>query len=644
MMVQIQIPGYRVEQELGRGGMASVYLATQESVDRPVALKVMAGHLGGEAVFRERFIREGKLVARLNHPHIITIYDIGAVGDLLYIAMEYVSGGDLRQRLAQGTLCWQEAIRILKPLAAALHFAHQQRIIHRDIKPHNILFRGDQQPVLADFGIAKSLGSQTLTEVGAVLGTAAYMAPEQALGQVIDGRSDLYSLGVVFYEMLVGQRPYDADTVPAMLMQHISAPIPRLPEPQARVQGVLDKLLAKQPGDRYASGAELAAVLEALEREVRGSNDSDILATIAEPTPPKPRVVSPLSRPSRRETPIWPWITGVSLLILLMGLAIWLSRHELSQALVGKTAVVTQPHDMGVGRDPVPLIQPDSGSTPTVTGFYDGIKQAAGTQITSNPATDTTPKATTTDDPGLTRFLGSTQVPTTGLSDATQTTSSQAQPKDSKAAAQYRKSAEAGDARAQVQLGWLYQQGDGVPQDDAVAASWYTKAVVQGDAEAQMYLGWLQQEGKGVAQDYVGAAELFRLAGTQGNAQAQMYLGWLYQEGKGVAQDYEQAATWYRKSAEQGNAQAQMYLGWLNQEGNGVPKNDKLAVRWYQKSADQGNAQAQFYLGWLYQEGRGVKQSDTQAVRWYQKAVAQGHTEAQTFLANLQKEGRVSDD
>ncbi len=656
----VQIPGYQVERELGRGGMASVYLATQLSVDRPVALKVMAGHLGDEAIFRERFVREGKLVARLAHPNIITIYDIGAADDLLYIAMEYISGGDLHKRLAKGALSWLEAVRVLRPLAQALHMAHQQQIIHRDIKPHNILFRADGQPVLADFGIAKLVGSQTLTQTGAVVGTAAYMAPEQALGDKVDGRADLYSLGVVFYEMLVGQRPYDADTVPALLMQHIAAPIPRLPAAQAPAQGILDKLLAKQPADRYLHGAELAAALEALEHQqapalLYSSADAATEIRAPEPIPEPPaRQRRPVIQTRRREPPVWPWLLGLAGFVLISAGALWLGRHELVQAL----GLVPRPVPERVedrAHKPVPelilaekpaqdvsvvALSPPSDATPgSATGFYDSIKGGAlATGVAQVPVSsavvvsetrDPVPVATTATpavatDVGVGQFLGQ------------QGAATQASSPGNKTAQAQRKAAEAGNVRAQVQLGWYYQQGEqGLIQDDAAAARWYALAVAKGDAEAQMYLGWLTQEGRGVGQDYARAAELFAAAGKQGNAQAQMYLGWLYQEGNGVAQDYEQAADWYRKAADQGNAQAQMYLGWLYQEGKGAPQNDRLAARWYQKAADQGNAQAQLYLGWLYQEGRGVKQDHAAAARWYRKAIAGGNAEAQGFLDKL---------
>lgn len=631
-----QIPGYRIERELGRGGMASVYLATQLSVDRPVALKVMAGHLGDETIFRERFIREGKMVARLTHPNIITIYDIGAEGDLLYIAMEYVPCGDLRQRLNKGPLPWLDAVRVLRPLAQALHFAHQQQIIHRDIKPHNILFRDDGQPVLADFGIAKLVGSQTLTQTGAVLGTAAYMAPEQALGDKVDGRSDLYSLGVVFYEMLVGQRPYDADTVPALMMQHISAPIPRLPSAQAPAQGVLDKLLAKQPADRYLHGAELAGALELLERQTLGHAPPQaeeltyITAPAPEPAPEPVRRRKQHNDAQRSEGPVWPWLLGLAGFVLLASAAIWLGRYELIRILAldvdSARKVNTLPDLENQTTPPLILVDnqnrdaatpnaeptPDvAGATPpqVATGFYDSLKErAATTGIAQVPVSTTTviaqtetqpvatPAATETSrlveaDPSVGQFLGQ--------QGAASTT---AQLQGNKTAQTQRKSAEAGNVRAQVQLGWYYQQGEqGLSQDDAEAVRWYTLAVAKGDAEAQMYLGWLTQEGRGVPQDYAKAATLFTAAGNQGNAQAQMYLGWLYQE------------------------------------GHGVPQNDRVAARWYQKAADRGNAQAQLYLGWLYQEGRGVKQDNAAAARWYRKAIAGGNTEAQGFLDKLPK-------
>lgn len=262
--MDIQIPGYEIERELGDGAMAVVYLATQRSLERKVALKVMAAALANDASFCERFLREGKTLARLSHPHTVTIYDIGNVGSLYYMAMEYLPNGTLKERIAAG-LSPEQGLVWLRQIASALGYAHAQGLVHRDVKPANILFRADGGAVLSDFGIAKALDDRTqFTQAGFAVGTPSYMSPEQARGQEIDGRADLYALGVVLYEILTGQLPYVGTDSLSTALAHITQPLPELPIAQGRYQEILTRLLAKDPNDRYPDAAALIAALDRL--------------------------------------------------------------------------------------------------------------------------------------------------------------------------------------------------------------------------------------------------------------------------------------------------------------------------------------------------------------------------------------------
>ncbi len=262
MTTNLEIPGYTLEKCLGAGGMAQVYLALQHSLNRRVALKLITL---GDAELRERFIHEGRMVARLNHHHIITIHDVREFPGGCYMAMEYAEGGALDQRIRQG-LTAEQALTFLRQIAAALDHAHQQGLVHRDIKPANILFMANGDAKVADFGIAKdSHQDRHLTQTGFVLGTPIYMSPEQALGEQATSRSDLYSLGVMFYEMLTGSRPYQARDNQALLALHVHQPIPRLPAALARYQEVVDRLMAKRPEARFATAAELLAALSQLQ-------------------------------------------------------------------------------------------------------------------------------------------------------------------------------------------------------------------------------------------------------------------------------------------------------------------------------------------------------------------------------------------
>ena len=265
-----RLTGYDIERQLGKGGMAIVYLAHQEKFERRVAIKVLATHLQVDAGFGERFLHEAQVVAQLNHPHIIPVYDVGRQDDCHYIAMEYLPGGDLRQRLGEGVEV-EEAIYVVKTIAGALDYAASKHCVHRDIKPENILFREDGSPVLSDFGIAwkkdfDPVSTQSLA--GIVAGSPSYMSPEQSKGGDIDGRSDLYSLGVVFYEMLVGRVPFQGDSAVAIELQRLSAPAPELPPEVAAFQDFMDRALALDPQQRFQTGHDLADALESLEREL----------------------------------------------------------------------------------------------------------------------------------------------------------------------------------------------------------------------------------------------------------------------------------------------------------------------------------------------------------------------------------------
>jgi hypothetical protein len=258
----MHIPGYQIERELGQGGMAIVYLALQESLHRHVALKIIKPVLTTDEEFAQRFLREGRIIAQLSDPHIVTVYDIASYEGIYYLSMEYLPGGTLQQRIREG-LPLKQAMTVARSIAEALHYAHHRGIIHRDIKPQNILFRENGSPVLTDFGIAKTLGSTTrMTRTGLSIGTPRYMSPEQIRGQDVDARADLYSFGVLFYEMLTGDVPYNANDSFALAMMHVTSPIPELPPELRRFQPLLNKLLDKDPNQRFQSGQEIVAALD----------------------------------------------------------------------------------------------------------------------------------------------------------------------------------------------------------------------------------------------------------------------------------------------------------------------------------------------------------------------------------------------
>ncbi len=241
--------------------MATVYLAIQENFQREVALKIMSPALSQDESFSERFLREARIVSRLVHPHIVTVHDVGIQNGHHYLSMEYIEGQDLKERLP--SLNSEQLFRIAKEIARALDYAGRKGYVHRDVKPENIMIHNlDGRAVLMDFGIARAADSaSTMTRTGTALGTPHYMSPEQARGDPIDSRSDLYSLGVLLYYMLVGRVPYEAESPVAVGIKHVSAPIPKLPSELSSYQFLIDKLMAKQPDDRYQTGSDVVEAL-----------------------------------------------------------------------------------------------------------------------------------------------------------------------------------------------------------------------------------------------------------------------------------------------------------------------------------------------------------------------------------------------
>jgi formylglycine-generating enzyme required for sulfatase activity/predicted Ser/Thr protein kinase len=258
------VGGYRVVETLGRGGMATVYKAYEAGPDRYVALKVLPSEFLHDPVFADRFRREARLIARLEHPAIVPLYAYGVDEQVPWMAMKLVEGGPLSSLLRAGRLDPERAVSILRGVAEALEFAHSQGVIHRDVKPHNVLLE-EARVFLADFGVARAVeGSTLVTPTGLLVGTPEYMAPEQARGASPDGRSDTYALGVIAYEMLTGRVPFTAATPMAVLIKHLLEPIPAprkedVPEPVARA---LLKCLAKHPEDRWESPTAFVRALE----------------------------------------------------------------------------------------------------------------------------------------------------------------------------------------------------------------------------------------------------------------------------------------------------------------------------------------------------------------------------------------------
>jgi len=384
---------YRIVEQIGLGGMATVYKAYQPALDRYVAIKILPAYYAHEPGFAERFTREARAVAKLTHPHVLPIYDFGQEDGLSYIVMQCVDAGTLKDMMGQ-LINLTTVADIIEQLAEALDYAHEQGVIHRDVKPSNVLMDRGHWVLLSDFGLAKMVeGSVQLTGSGVGVGTPAYMAPEQGQGLKVDQRADIYSLGVVLYEMVTGQVPYEAETPMAVVVKHITQPLP-LPRAlnsdlHESVERIIMKALAKNPADRYETAGKMAA---ALRKAIAGMATA---VTGAAPSPPAgpagvagtvdaptvfddggaTQVVSSLiapPAPRRKRFPIWlVVVVGVLLLVLLLGsfILIRLARIERVQQVMqatqtaeAQTMITEAPLGPGGDKPPPPPERPPPGA------------------------------------------------------------------------------------------------------------------------------------------------------------------------------------------------------------------------------------------------------------------------------------------
>src|SRR5215207_659631 len=363
---------YRIVRKLGTGGMANVYLAEDEVLGRRVAIKILNDRHAGDGQFVERFRREAKNAASLSHPNIVSIYDRGEAEGTYYIAMEYLDGRSLKELIvARGPAPIHIAVDYARQILTAIRFAHRHGIVHRDIKPHNVLVDGEGRLKVTDFGIARA-GVSQMTEAGSIIGTAQYLSPEQARGAPVDQTSDLYSVGVVLYELLTGVVPFSGDTPVEIAMKHLSDP-PRPPSVERSdippdLDMIVLRALAKDPDDRFQTAEEMDAELE---RVSRGAGVTTATADAATavlsggalaaaqtsiiPPPRPPAATRPgyrYAEPPPRRRPVWPWLLAL-LLVVMAGVAGWYAFGQIQDSLGGGSTasvpfVVAQREDLAV--------------------------------------------------------------------------------------------------------------------------------------------------------------------------------------------------------------------------------------------------------------------------------------------------------
>ena len=369
---------YVLERSLGSGGMGEVYLAHDEVLDRDVALKVLRSHYAGDEEFAERFLREARSAASLSHPNIVQVYDRGETEDgISYIAMEYVPGGTLKELIDErAPFGAREAAGVAAQISLALEAAHERGVIHRDIKPQNVLVASSGDLKVTDFGIARAASAVTSSASSAVFGTAGYISPEQAMGEPVGPASDLYSLGVVLYEMLTGELPYTADNSIAVCMKHVTEPLrpprtlnPAIPE---QMNALVVKLLAKNPLDRYTSAAGLLTDLERVQ-------DGLPLILSAEATtqplgpPAAPRSVAGRQKGSRTLA-----VAAVAMLVLLSAVLFGFLQggteqgslpraQSVARGIIGPPAKAAIKTVKTGATDPVPSVPPTASASPTAS-------------------------------------------------------------------------------------------------------------------------------------------------------------------------------------------------------------------------------------------------------------------------------------
>jgi hypothetical protein len=341
MVGDVLVGRYELEELVGAGGMSSVFRARDRVLERTVALKVLHQRLTGEDEYVERFRREARMVAGLSHQNIVTVIDRGEDGGTPFIVFEFISGQNLKQLVQRdGPLPVERALELAIQIAHGLAFAHANGYVHRDVKPQNVLLNGDGQAKVTDFGIARSLEVKGgVTQTGAVLGTSDYIAPEQAQGRPVDEHTDVYSLGILLYELLTAELPFSGDNFVAVAMRHINEPPPsvseRRPEVPLRVDAAIQKALAKEPGDRFATMVDFGRELDACLEEVRVGNGTSATMVLppappaaGPPPPPRAPVAGRTGPRRRRRVPLVPALVAIGVAVVAAALAIVLVRDD----------------------------------------------------------------------------------------------------------------------------------------------------------------------------------------------------------------------------------------------------------------------------------------------------------------------------
>jgi serine/threonine protein kinase/TPR repeat protein len=620
---------YEIRELLGEGGIGQVHAAYDTILQRNVAMKSLRPELLSDANFVERFRAEATSLARLNHPNITTLYSLIPDGKNLYMVMELVRGHTLDDILAKrrAPLDVRESLAVISQAADGLNYAHSMGVIHRDIKPSNLMLAENGVLKIMDFGIARVRGSQRLTRSGSIVGTLAYMAPEQLRGEEGDESSDLYSLAIVLYELLSGAPPFNADSeydlMQAQINQRPDRLVQRVPGLDSKIESAILRALAKKPDQRFKSARAFSDALGATGLRVDAPkilhNDTRLIeapATPIEIAPPRRSAVA-------RLTSALPNIPGLSsdLRAVVYGGG---GALLLAALVIGGFVFFSSPKPPYVV---TPKLTPPGGvALQTPSGTNPAAQITPATVVPPGPLADLIAAANRGDPDaqnqlGIKYALGEDGLPRD----------------DVKAVDLYRQAAYQGFAKAEVNLGDMYFYGrGGLSQSYLDAQSWYLKAAQQDSPLAQFRLGVMYEKGLGTNKDVLRAVQYYQSAANEGYAEAENLMGIFYATGTGgITEDDKQAVAWYQKAADQSFAKAEKNLGDMYFYGRGVDRDYKQALDWYGKAADQNVADAQYRLGYMYEKGLGVQQSNQDAIAQYKKAARNGSVEAQRALDHL---------
>ena len=629
---------------LGVGGFGITYLAKDTLLNRTVAIKEylprdFVVRTGGHSVRPrsssesenytwglERFLDEARILARLNHPSIIRIHKYFEAHGSGYIVMEYIAGETLNERLKrENTLSESQLMTILNPLVEGLEQVHATGYLHRDITPKNIVLRKDNTPVLIDFGAARQAIGVRSRSVTAVA-TAGYAPLEQysTRGKQQGPWTDVYGLSAVAYRCITGVAPKDATE---------RAQGEALTPASEQVKGqyskglltAVDQGLAVKVEDRPQNLKAWCSLWEQKEEQqttVTEAKEKKVKQSKIKSTAKKE--VSHVGSGSRvfwRNIALVSFVVGI-VVLSVVGLYTFQAGQEVEELkLAAERGDVSAQFNLG-------WIYDNGEGIP-----QDYVEAAKWYQMAAEQGN------------ALAQYmLGEMYLTGKGVlqddDEAFKWYRMAAEQEDVEALKWFRMAAEQGDTSAQYNLGRIYDNGEGVPQDYVEAVKWYRMAAERGHIWAQDWLGWIYKDGReGVPQDYAEAVKWYRMAAEQGHASAQYSLGKMYHSGEGIPQDYEEVVKWYRMAAEQGHASALSDLGGMYSSGEGVPQNYVEAVKWYRMAAEQGQGLDQYWLGNMYLRGKGVPQDYAEAVKWYRMAAEQGHASAQYSLGKMYHSG-----